>query len=139
MPKIENVINIKGDTKMKALILTIAFFLISCENSVKNDCVEEFVKVTNLSSPETVMVNEEFKVIVHYMFTNGCQSLKRQAELTNDSTLLINLIQCKISPEYKCPTVVKYDTLTKLVTTSHKGKYFIVINDSTFVKEVVVI
>ena len=114
-----------------------SFMFIACDGIFDSDeCVEEFVGITNISIPDDISINEEFEIKISYIFTNGCLRLKRVEEEKTDSKIYIGLIQCKRMPEWTCDTAVRYDTLRKSFTLNQSGNYTITINDSSFTRKV---
>ena len=126
---------------MKKVIFNIcifaSFMLISCDGIFDSDeCVEEFVGITNISIPDDISINEEFEIKISYIFTNGCLRLKRVEEEKTNSKIYIGLIQCKRMPEWNCNHEVRYDTLRKSFTLNKSGNFTITINDSSFTRKV---
>jgi hypothetical protein len=122
---------------MKTTLITIMLgflMVVSCENSLDNECVEEFVSITNVSIPDDISLDEEFEIKVSYVFTNGCQSLRREKVEITDSTIFFGLFQCKRMPDWICDTAVRYDTLRKMMTLNKSGNYTITVNDSIFTR-----
>lgn len=125
--------------KTTIILIAIAFVIVmflGCENSAENECVEEFVGITNISIPDYISINEEFEIKVSYIFTNGCQSLRREEVEITDSTIFLGLFQCKRMPDWNCDTSVRYDTLRKTMILNESGNYTITINDSTYTRKI---
>ncbi len=128
---------------MKTLIILISLtfvisILLACENSV--NCVEEFAGIQEIIAPDTVNVNESLNIEI--IFWLSCQSFERVEESNTDSTINIDIVVCDLlanRPDLACTDGVVIDSLIKEINFTKKGKFKIIVNDSSKIKEIEVI
>lgn len=123
------------------IYLFASFMFISCDGIFdSNDCVEEYAGIQEVIAPDTVNVNESLNIEI--IFWLSCQSFERVEESNTDSTINIDIVVCDLlanRPDLACTNGIVIDSLIKEINFTKKGKFKIIVNDSSKIKEIEVI
>jgi hypothetical protein len=126
--------------KKLVLIILLTAFISSCENIFKSSTVEELAQFVRLDIADTLTTNEPINVEFYITLPSGCDSFSRIEQRFLDQDVIFNVyLNRNNDPDYNCTTAISYDTVSTEVQMQRKGKYNIYLNDTNFVKEILII
>ena len=129
---------------MKKILITIILIflmILSCsENAIEIDCQIQGGGIIDLVIADTIPKDKEIETTIIYGKPNPCYVLQEVFTKTTDSSLSFNAKICYQAAEgTACPQVPVLDTTSTEFIIPEPGEYKIFLNDTSFVKKIVVL